>query len=180
MTCGFFPPLIGGRQTWNDLGGSWMTYLACWCHLLQQGSPTADVVKLFQPNKKSHELIPGHASALSNEELIVSSMTFDSKALCLPSGIRYQILELPDTTKVVNAQLSPSGIEKQTGRKPLPQNISLPLLRKVRELVLSGATVLGPRPEISAGLTGYPKSDPELQAIAKELWGPVGNATVNR
>jgi len=180
MTSGFFPPLVGGWQTWNDLGGSWITYLARCCHLLQQGSPTADVVKLFRPNEKGYELIPGHASDLCNEELIVSSMTFDGKALCLPSGMRYQILELPDTTKVVNAQLSPSGIEKQTGRKPMPQSISLPLLRKVRELVFAGATVLGPRPEISAGLTGYPKSDRELQSIATELWGPKGNTTVDR
>lgn len=180
MTCGFFPPLVGGWQTWNDLAGSWMTYLARCCYLLQQGSPTADVVKLFRPNEKGYELIPGHASDLCNEELIVSSMTFDGKSLCLPSGMRYPIIELPDTTKAVNAQLSPSGIEKQTGRKPMPQSISLPLLRKVRELVLAGATVLGPRPEISAGLSGYPESDRELQSIATELWGPKGNTTVDR
>jgi hypothetical protein len=180
LTSGFFPPLVGGWQTWNDLAGSWITYLSRCCFLLQQGSPTSDVVKLFRPNEKGYELIPGFASNLCNEELIVSSMTFDGKALCLPSGMRYRILELPDTTKIVNAQMSPSGIEKQTGRKPMPQNISLPLLRKVRELVLAGATVLGPRPEISAGLTGYPNSDRELQTIANELWGPVGNTTVDR
>ncbi|MFM2197237.1 MAG: hypothetical protein RLZZ505_669 [Verrucomicrobiota bacterium] len=180
MTSGFFPPLVGGWQTWNDLAGSWITYLSRCCFLLQQGSPSADVVKLFRPSEKGYELIPGHASDLCNEELIVSSMTFDGKALCLPSGMRYQILELPDTTTVVNAQLSPSGIEKQTGRKPLPQSMSLPLLRKVRELVLAGATVLGPRPEISSGLNGYPESDKELQAIATELWGAKGSATVDR
>lgn len=180
LTSGFFPPLVGGWQTWNDLAGSWITYLARCCYLLQQGSPTADVVKLFRPNEKGYELIPGFASNLCNEELIASSMTFDGKALCLPSGMRYQILELPDTTKIVNAQMSPSGIEKQTGRKPMQQNISLPLLRKVRELVLAGATVLGPRPKIGTGLTGYPQSDQEIQAIANELWGPVGNTTVDR
>ena len=156
MTSGFFPPLLGDWQTWNDLAGSWMTYLSRCCYLLQQGTFTADVVRLFRPSEKGYDLIPGHASDLCNEELIVSSMTWDGKALCLPGGMRYKVLELVDTTKVVNAQLSPSGIEKQTGRKPLPQSISLPLLRKVRELVLAGATVLGPRPDIRPGLTGYP------------------------
>ena len=180
MTCGFFPPLVGGWQTWNDLAGSWITYLARCCYLLQQGSPSADVVKLFRPNEKGYELIPGYASDLCNEELLISSMTYDGKALCLPSGMRYQILELPDTTKIVNAQMSPSGIEKQTGRKPMPQNIALPLLRKVRDLVHAGATILGPRPEISAGLTGYPESDQEIKSIAEELWGPAGNASVDQ
>lgn len=180
MTTGFFPPLLGAWQTWNDLAGSWITYLARCCHLLQQGSPTADVVKLFRPNEKGYELIPGHASDLCDEGRIVSSMTFDGKALCLPGGMRYRILELPDTRMVVNAQLSPSGIEKRTGRKPMPQSISLPLLRKVRDLVLAGATVLGPRPEISAGLSGYPQSDEETRAIANELWGPPGSAIVDR
>ena len=179
MTSGFFPPLLGDWQTWNDLAGSWMTYLARCCYLLQQGSPTADVVKLFRPSEKGYELIPGHASDLCNEELIVSSMTFDGKALCLPGGMRYKVLELVDTTKVVNAQLSPSGIEKQTGRKPLPQSISLPLLRKVRDLVRAGATVLGPRPEISPGLNGYQECDHEVKTIATELWGPAGSATVD-
>ncbi len=180
MTCGFFPPFMGAWQTWNDLAGSWVAYLSRCCYLLQQGSPTADVVRLFRPNEKGYEVIPGHASDLCNEELIISSMSFDGKSLCLPSGMRYQILELVDTTKVVNAQLSPSGIEKRTAKTPLPQSISLPLLRKVRDLVNAGATILGPRPEISAGLTGYPESDQETTTIANELWGPAGSAEVDR
>ncbi len=180
MTCGFFPPLLGDWQTWNDLAGSWMTYLSRCCHVLQQGTFTADAVRVFRPNQKGYEIIPGHASDLCNEELIASSMTWDGEALCLPGGMRYKLLELVDNTMVVNAQLSPSGIEKRTSKTPLPQSASLPLLRKVRELVLAGATVVGPRPVSSPGLAGYPACDREVEAIATELWGPADALPVDR
>src|SRR5262249_55928751 len=49
--------------------------------------------------------------------------------------------------------------------------ISIPVLRKVRELVLAGATVLGPRPETASGLAGFPNSDDEVKRLADELWG---------
>jgi hypothetical protein len=176
MTSGFFPPILGPGQVWSDLSGSWITYLARCCHLLRQGTFSADVVQLFRPNQKGYETLTGYASDLCNEELIISSMTCDGQALCLPSGMRYQVLELVDTTKIVMAQLSPSGIEKRTGRKPLPQSISLPLLRKVRELVLAGATVVGPRPASAPGLGGYPECDQEIARIAEELWGPAAAA----
>lgn len=180
ITCGFFPPLLGAWQTWNPLASSWIDYLSRCCYLLQQGQPTADVVRLFRPNEKGYELIPGYASDLCPEELIVSSMSFDGKNLCLPSGMRYRILQLVDTTKTVNARLSPSGIENRLGRNPMPQNISLPLLRKVRDLVHAGATILGPRPVSSPSLSGFPQTDQEIAAIATELWGPTADGEIDR
>ncbi len=115
----------------------------------------------------------GYAGDLCNEELIVSAMTWDGKALCLPGGMRYKVLELVDTTQA-DGQLPgfPRRASRGDSGNPMPQSISLPLLRKVRELVLAGATVVGPRPACAAGLTGYPGSDQEVARIAEELWGP--------
>ena len=126
MTSGFFPPLVGGWQTWNDLAGSWIDLPGPLLLPAATRLPHRRCGQTVPPQRKGLRHHPGHASDLCNEELIVSSMTCDGEALCLPGGMRYRILELPDTTKVVNAQFSPSGIEKQTGRKPMPQNISLP------------------------------------------------------
>ena len=180
LTSGFFPPLLGAWQTWNPLASSWIDYLSRCCFLLQQGQPTADVVRLFRPNEKGYEWIPGYASDLCDEQFIVSSMKCDGKSVYLPSGMRYSILQLVDTTQTINAQLSPSGIEKRVGRKPMPQNISLPLLRKVQELVMAGATILGPRPEISPSLSGYPQCDREIESIANHLWGTSTDAVIDR
>ncbi len=180
MTTGFFPPLVGRGQVWSDLSSSWITYLSRCCYLLRQGLFSADAVTLFRPGQKGYPITPGHAVDLCNEELIVSSMKWDGNALTLPGGMRYKVLELVDTTKTIKPELSPSGIEK-TSKKPVQQNISLPLLRKVRELVLAGATIVGPRPEVSSGLSGYPDSDREVAKIAEELWGPAsGKGPVDR
>lgn len=171
MTTGFFPPLLGDWQVWNDFAGPWITYLARCCHLLQQGTFQADVVTLFRVGQKGFTPPTGYAGDLCNEELIVSSMTWDGDALCLSGGMRYKVLELVDTTKPTINYVSPSRIKERTAGRPYPQSISLPLLRKVRELVLAGATVVGPKPERAAGLAGYPQSDEEVARIADELWG---------
>ena len=172
MSAGPYGMLLGGGQVWADLAGSWVTYLSRCCYLLQQGTFAADVVTLFRPGQRGFEPPAGYAADICNEEKIISSMTFDGEALCLPGGMRYKVLELVDTTKVLSPALSPSGIEPRLAGKPRPQSISLPLLRKVRELVHAGATVVGPRPSCAPGLEGYPASDQEIKKLAEELWGP--------
>jgi hypothetical protein len=52
------------------------------------------------------------------------------------------------------------------------------LLRKIKELVMTGATVLGPRPTKSPGLTNYPDCDAEVRRLADELWGDCDGKTV--
>jgi hypothetical protein len=74
--------------------------------------------------------------------------------IVLPDGMSYRVLVLPDRT-----------------------NISLPVLRRIKQLVEAGATVLGPRPQRATGLENFPRCDEEVQAIAAELWGPPDHAT---
>ena len=45
------------------------------------------------------------------------------------------------------------------------------LLRKVKELVEAGATVVGPRPLKSPSLSSYPQCDEEVQRLGLEVWG---------
>jgi len=68
--------------------------------------------------------------------------------LILPDGMSYRVLVLPQTDRM------------------RPE-----LLRKIRDLVLGGATVVGPRPMRSPSLTGFPDADRQVQALAAELWG---------
>ena len=69
-------------------------------------------------------------------------------ALVFPDGMRYHVLVLPERETMTPA-----------------------LLRKVQQLVADGATVIGPPPLKSPGLSGYPACDTEVVALAKELWG---------
>ena len=45
------------------------------------------------------------------------------------------------------------------------------LLGKIAELVEAGATVLGPPPQKSPSLSGYPACDTEVKRLAALLWG---------
>ena len=56
--------------------------------------------------------------------------------------------------------------------------MTLPVLRKVHELVEAGATVVGPRPERAPSLSGYPHSDDEIRQIAAQVWGSVDGEEV--
>ena len=80
-------------------------------------------------------------------EVVVDRMTVHDGRLVLPDGMSYRLLALPDSTTMTPA-----------------------LLRKVKELVEAGATVVGPRPARSPSLSGYPKCDEEVNSLAA-LWG---------
>jgi len=49
--------------------------------------------------------------------------------------------------------------------------ISLPVLRKLKELAAGGAAIIGPRPATATGLSDYPQCDAEVKELADGLWG---------
>jgi hypothetical protein len=49
--------------------------------------------------------------------------------------------------------------------------MTVPVLRKIRELVESSATIVGPKPVKSPSLTGYPDANKEIRTLANDLWG---------
>ena len=75
-------------------------------------------------------------------------MSVKDGRIVLPDGMSYRVLVLPQ-------------VETMTPR----------LLRKIRELVEAGATVVGAPPKKSPSLQDYPECDEEVAALAAELWG---------
>ena len=55
----------------------------------------------------------------------------------------------------------------------LPEKTSMrpAVLKKIRDLVKDGGTVLGPMPTKSPSLQNYPACDAEVAGLASELWG---------
>jgi hypothetical protein len=51
------------------------------------------------------------------------------------------------------------------------EGITPPVLRKMRELVEGGVTLVGSRPKHSLGLTDYPSSEEQISQLADDLWG---------
>jgi hypothetical protein len=99
----------------------------------------------------------GHDFDYINADVLLNRMTVGADGrLMLPDGMSYRILVLPQTDR-----LRPE------------------LLRKLRELVAGGATVVGPRPSKSPSLMGYPASDAEAAQLAAELWGDIDGVSRN-
>jgi hypothetical protein len=151
--------------TWAEQAAPFTTYLARSSFLLQQGLFVADVAYLLNEGAPSTMPIwgaglqpkppDGHDYDFVNADVVLHRMSVDASGrLLLPDGMSYRLLVLPQV-----------------------ESMRPELLRKLRELVAGGATVLGPRPAQSPGLAGQPASDREVRALAAELWGDLDGAS---
>lgn len=95
----------------------------------------------------SLDFSPPGADAITRTMLLRGDVRVENRELVLPSGRRYPFLALPP------------------GEQMLPE-----VARKLRELVHAGAVIVGPKPSVSPGLSGFPACDDEVRRLADELW----------
>ena len=143
--------------TWWDKSAPFLDYINRCQALLQRGLFTADVcyyygdhVPNFTQLKKSDpaKVLPGYDYDVITEEALLARASVRDGKIVLPDGMSYRVLVLADHA-----------------------SISLPVLRKVRELVAAGATVIGAKPSEASGLENFPQSDAEIKKLATDLWG---------
>lgn len=145
--------------TWWDMSHAWLRYLARCQYLLQQGLFVADVcyfygegVPSFVP-ARTHMRPPlptGYDCDTVNAEVLLNRLDAKDGRLLLPDGMSYHLLVLPE-----KGGMSPH------------------VLLRIRELVESGATVVGPRPVRAPGLHDHLRCDAEVKRLADEIWGEV-------
>ena len=141
---------------WNQGAKEFLSYLSRCSYLLQQGLFVADV--LYYSGDEAPNFIPpknidpsrgfGYDYDVCNTEIMLTRLSVKNGRIVLPNGMSYRVLVLPD-------------------RPVLPLSVA----RKIQELVAAGATVIGPKPQRTPGLTGYPQSEQQLKAIADKVWG---------
>ncbi len=144
---------IQRHNTWFEYSGPWMDYLSRCQYLLQEGTFVADVCYWFGEGSPLNATdmglnIPdGYDYDLCSSELVLQ-MKVNKGRIILPSGMSYRYLLLPDTDRM-----------------------TLPLARKIKELVDAGATVIAQkRLTGSPSLTDYQEHDSEIKKIATQLW----------
>ena len=142
-------------NTWFAQSRGWLDYLSRCHQMLRQGAYLADVMYFIgeNPPNTSQFMIPsapaGHNYDLVSAEVLLKRAYVENGYIALPEGGRYRLLLLPPDLKAMTPEL----------------------MRKLNELVEQGAVVLGPKPEYSPTLRGYPESDLEVRRIADALWG---------
>ena len=160
MTMGPYGVHWERTQTWWNMVPAYHTYLSRCQYVLRQGLPVADVCFLV-PEGSPQVFRPPTSAVRGNPpdrlgynfdgcapEVVLSNMSVTNGRLVLPDGMNYRVLVLP---------------ERET--------MTPPLLRKIKELVEAGATIVGPRVLKSPSLSGYPDCDKDVKMLADELWG---------
>lgn len=146
---------INTNLTWWDMSSAWHHYITRCSALLQQGYFVADVCYYYGhdvPNfAKPKYVRPGLGLGYDyddiNTEVLLTADVKDGRVV-LPGGMLYAVLVLPDDDRM-----------------------DLGVVKKIRDLLNAGATIIGPKPNQVYGLSNYQKEEKELQALADELWG---------
>jgi len=144
---------LNPNVTWWEKSGPFFRYINRCQFMLQQGLFVADVCYYYGdhvPNFAQHKrtdpahVLPGYDYDVITEEALLKRASVEDGRIVLPDGMSYRVLVLRDH-----------------------RAISLPVLRKVSELVEAGATVVGPKPAEAMSLQ---HSDAEVKEIADALW----------
>jgi hypothetical protein len=155
LTLGPYGLWFNRNDTWAQDAQPWITYLARCSYMLQQGHFSADVAYFYGEEgpltavfgwKAMDDAPDGYAFDFVNSDVVLNELSFKDGRLVTPGGTSYRILYLG-------------------GRS---QRMTLPVLRRLRDLVAQGAVVVGNRPTDSPSLAD---DEAEFQRIADQLWG---------
>ncbi len=148
------------HNTWFEQSKAWIDYLRRCSVMLQAGQPVADVAYFIGEDApkmagiRKPELPPGRDFDYINAEVIEKNLAVSNGKLTLPSGLNYRVLVLPESSTM------------------RPE-----VLKKIRDLIKAGATVLGTPPARSPSMEDFPRCDERVRELAREIWGD-SNPTV--
>ena len=163
FSLGPFGQWFNRNETWADQAKPWVTYLARSSYLLQQGKFVADIVYFYGEDTnltdlflhKSPPIPDGYNFDYINADALIHVLTVKDGQLATPSGMHYRVLALDAHA----------------------QHMSLPVLRKIRQLVEAGAIVCGAKPTDTPSLADDAN---EFHKVADELWGSGDGAALGK
>lgn len=164
MTMGPWGMHLERTVTWWEHAPAWFRYISRCQYLLQTGLFVADVCYFVGeagpndlPGRQGLEpvLPTGYDYDGCDATVVLKRMRVQNGRIVLPDGMSYAMLVLPPSRFMTPA-----------------------MIRTIANLVRDGATVVGPRPEQSPSLTGYPACDVTVRQLAMEVWGPCDGTTV--
>ena len=160
-----FGQYFNRHETWAEQAGPWITYIARNAHMLQQGKFNADVAYFYgeeaplaglygEGSTLPKDVPVGYGLDFVNSDAVLHQLSAANGGIETLSGMHYRLLYLGGSTR----------------------RMTLPVLRKIRNLVNAGAIVVGERPTGSPSLAD---NAAEFAAIADEVWGkPVAKGQV--
>ncbi len=147
---------VNPQLTWWDYSGPFIDYMHRVQSVVQNGRFVADVLYYYGdhvpnvfPYKHSDPagVMPGFDYDVTDETIFLRLTVKDGRVV-VPGGVEYRVLVLPDH-----------------------RVLSLAVLEKTVELLESGATVLGPKPEMLKSLSGGEEAQKRFRELADTIWG---------
>ncbi|GAB4036308.1 glycosyl hydrolase [Spirosoma gilvum] len=152
FSLGPFGQYFTRQETWAEQAKAWTGYLGRSCFLLQQGKPVVDVLYYYGENNNITQAfaqklptIPGYAFDFANSTVLKEALRMQDGKITAPSGQQYRLLVLDSTA----------------------QTMTLPVLKKLGELVKAGMHVVGAKPQRTPSLTD---NAAEFTALATQIW----------
>ncbi len=141
------------HETWAEEAYAWTKYLSRSSYMLQQGKFVADIAYYYGEDNNITSLfdnalpdIPGgYNFDFVNADALKTVFSVENGLLVTKGGTRYSILALDNNSR----------------------QMSLSVLRKISELVKSGAVVAGPKP---VGTPSLSDDKTEFSNLVNELW----------
>ena len=141
------------HETWAEQAGAWIDYLARSSWMLQQGDFIADVAWYYGEDNNVtalyHEKLPdvpkGYNYDFVNADALVNVLGVEKGNITTPAGTTYRLLVLDENARYM----------------------TLPVLKKIDELVNAGAVVAGDKPVATPSLSDDAS---EFVTIADRLW----------
>jgi hypothetical protein len=142
------------KETWAEQAGGWISYLTRSSYLLQQGRFVADIAYAYGEdtnvtslfNTSAPPIPEGYDFDFVNPDALLHELSVKDGRIVTRGGMEYRVLALDAST----------------------HRVSLPVLRKIRDLVRAGAVVVGARP---SGTPSLADDEGEFRAMVAQLWG---------
>ncbi len=157
LTMGYWGSNFDRTQTWwMNAGKEWFGYHARGSQLLRHGYHSADVLVFvgdvphkdgFRREKLAYALPLGINYDCTNAKALHDRLAIKGKTLVLPDGNPYSHLVLQDS-----------------------RLITLPTLRRIKEFVDAGVTVVGKQPMRLAGLKNSVEDRAEFKKLRDDIW----------
>ena len=162
MTMGQWGTHFDRTSTWWEQSREWLRYVARCQFLLQRGRFVADAAYFcgesapaeLRVDQGEFALPPGYDYDGIDADVLLHHAKVENGKLVLDSGMTYRVLVLPSSDR----------------------NMTPELLRKLRDFVSDGLTLVGYAPTASPSLQNYPQCDAEIQKLVTEMWGEKNDA----
>ena len=150
--------MFSRNSTWAKQAKPWISYLARTDYMLQQGKAANDIAVFYGQEssmigvyESTYPAVPeGYRYDYVNADVILNKLSVKDGSIVTSTGMNYKVLYFDKGT----------------------QKVTLPVLKKVLEMVRQGAVLVGTRPEGSPSLVDNPA---EVKKVLDTLWpgGPI-------